>query len=278
MLFCDAHNHLQSPRLDTIRSDVLRDAARLGICGAVVNGTKESDWPAVSALADANAWIIPAYGVHPWEVESVSPDWADALVRHLDRPGATMGEIGLDRWKTTENFDRQLEIFSRQWEIACAKNLPVSVHCLRAWGALAEHIRKHPHPGPGFLLHAYGGPPEMVREWERAGAYFSFSASFLAPGRERKLEAFRDIAADRLLVETDAPAMAPPGERIPGRDVESDEEGAPIHDPRWLSIAYDGLADLRGIPIESLASRVYANFQRLFSRSDDHGRSDAPTR
>ena len=97
--FYDAHNHLQNkwlaPHLDQVAAD-LHDT---GIAGAVVNGTSPDDWSAVSALASRFSWVIPSYGVHPWDCGNRSDDWQGRLESRIaTEPQAQIGEIGIDRW------------------------------------------------------------------------------------------------------------------------------------------------------------------------------------
>lgn len=258
----DAHNHLQDEALAPHLAEILAAREALGIAGMVVNGTCEADWSRVSELAAAHAWIRPSHGVHPWRVDEISADWRGRLAECLDA-GGCVGEIGLDRWKTDRNFDRQLEVFRWQLAEAARRDAPATIHCLRAWGALWDVIRENAVPARGFLLHAYGGPVEMVRGFADRGAYFSFSGSFLAAGRERKLEPFCEIPLERLLVETDAPAMPLPPE-LDRHPLPRASDGEPVNHPGNLIVAYEGLARLRGMPVAELADIVAENYARLF--------------
>jgi len=260
--FFDAHNHLQDEGLAPHLAEILAARESLGIAGMVVNGTCEKDWSRVAELAAAHAWIRPSYGVHPWHVDGISPQWRERLAERLDA-GGCVGEIGLDRWKTDRNFDRQLEVFRGQLAEAAQRNAPTTIHCLRAWGALWDVLRESEAPERGLLLHAYGGPVEMVRGFVERGAFFSFSGSFLAAGRERKLEPFRAIPLERLLVETDAPAMPLPAE-LDRHPLPRSPEGEPVNHPGNLAVAYEGLARLRGMPLAELTDVVAENYTRLF--------------
>ena len=150
-------------------------------------------------------------------------------------PNAGVGEIGLDRWIEGHDPKVQSEVFLPQLALAAELNRPATIHCLRAWGALDELLRTHPLPKRGFLLHAYGGPQEMVAGFAKLGGYFSFNAYFLHERKARQREVFRHIPADRLLVETDAPDMRPPDEltAFPLRDADgqTDQSSRP-HRPR----------------------------------------------
>ena len=260
----DAHNHLHDARLLPWRAGFLAELPALGVRRAVVNGTREDDWPAVAALAAEVSWVLPSFGLHPWYVNERCDAWREKLLHFLDaHPGAGIGEIGLDRWIEGHDIAAQAECFSAQLAIAAERNLPATVHCIRAWGALWDIIREGIVPARGFLLHAYGGPAEMVRGFLDRGAYFSFSPSFLHERKSAQREIFRTLPAERILVETDAPDLAPPPEKNP-RPIE-DENGKPMNHPANIVLAYDTLAEIRGITRENLAATVEKNFARLFS-------------
>jgi TatD DNase family protein len=255
----DAHNHLQDERFAGRMEDILRDLPVLGITRCVVNGTCESDWPAVAALAKRFNWIIPAFGLHPWFAKERSGRWFDALRNFLDEtPRATVGEIGLDRWIKDHDIADQEKVFVAQLEAAAARHVAASVHCLKAWGHLEDVLRSHKRPARGFLLHSFGGSAETARSLAKLGGYFSISGYFAHDRKAEQREIFKTIPIDRFLVETDAPDMLPPPALIthPAEDA---------NDPRNLPKIYKFAATLVGLPLDRFAKRVEANFNSLFS-------------
>lgn len=263
MKLFDAHNHLHDAKLAPHREEILRVLGQLGVERFVVNGTREDDWPEVAALQKAQPGAIAAYGLHPWYVTGRSPGWLDALQAKLAAdPQAGLGEIGLDRWVKDHDLPLQTEIFLAQLQIAAEENRHATIHCLKAWGALWEAIEHHPVPKRGFLIHAYGGPLEMVKSFARRGARFSFNAYYLHERKHAQREVFLQIPLERLLVETDAPDMLPPEER--NRFPLEDAEGAVINHPGNLTLAYEALAEIRGMPGDELAGQVERNFAELF--------------
>jgi TatD DNase family protein len=275
----DAHNHLQDPWLAPHRAQVLADVGRIPLRRAVVNGTWEGDWDEVTALARAHAFVLPSYGLHPWNVGNASPHWRERLISRLDQePHASVGEIGLDRWILDRarpddprlaglrraSLDEQLQAFTWQLALAAQRNLAVTIHCLDAWGALVATLRAASRPARGFLLHAYGGSAELARELAALGAYFSFNGYFLGARQAAKRAVFQALPADRLLVETDAPAMPLPASHrmysLPGF-----ADGNPVNHPANIGAVYDGLAEIRGMSRESLDRQVADNFRCLFA-------------
>lgn len=278
MRLFDAHNHLQDewllPHLDQIAADL----TKAGIAGAVVNGTTPDDWASVSALASRFPWVVPSYGVHPWDCGNRPSDWQGRLESRLaTEPRARVGEIGLDRWilDSAKPDDPRLaglrraplaeqkEVFVWQLELAATHNLAASIHCIDAWGALLDTLRQSRRPERGFLLHAYAGSAELVQPFADLGAYFSFNGAFLDSKRENQRNTFKVIPSDRLLVETDAPAMPLRSAwrlyNLPARP-----DTTTVNHPANIAAVYAGLAAFLGLRVDQLASRVEENFTRLF--------------
>ena len=262
MRLYDAHNHLQDARLNGVREDAFAKAIKSGVVKMIVNGTRESDWPAVLELAGKHAEIVPSVGLHPWFVSKRSPAWKQTLVTTLDTQRCVIGEIGLDRWVKDFDAAQQEEVFVYQLRLAAERHLPVSVHCLQAWGALLEILRREPRPACGFLLHSYGGSSELIEPLAKLGAYFSCSGYFAHERKARQREAFCHVPLDRLLIETDAPDMLPPARLIAENLVH--EDGTAVNHPANLQRIYRFVADLRGISVEKLAEEMEQNFKRLF--------------
>lgn len=211
MLF-DSHNHLQTPRFDQLRDDLILEMRRVGISRCVVNGTTESDWPKVKGLAqDHPDLVIPSYGLHPWHLKQRSDHWLNTLVGLLkESPTAAVGECGLDRWFRGHDIDLQLPIFKKHLDLAVHFDRPITIHCLKAWGPLLTVLKKSTVLPTRILLHSYSGSLETARELLRLGAHFSFSGHFLHSRKAKVREIFRQLPPDRILVETDAPDMRPP--------------------------------------------------------------------
>jgi TatD DNase family protein len=246
----DAHNHLQDERL----ASVIGSLRQIGLKSCVVNGTSEKDWPAVSALAKKHNWILPAFGLHPWFAIERSANWFDELRGYLDEhPNASIGEIGLDRWMQDPDIADQEKIFREQLALAEDRNLPTSIHCLKAWGQIEQTLRAYNSP---FLIHSYGGSAEMIASFAKIGGYFSFSGYFAHERKAAQREVFKKIPLDRLLLETDAPDMLPPPELqlVP----------ANFNHPQNIQSVYTYASKLWNVPEPVLAQEMQQNFQRLF--------------
>lgn len=273
----DAHQHFHFDQLTPHRATIVRDLQTAGVKGAVVNGTNEAEWPEVAALAREYPWIVPSFGVHPWDAGNRTPDWLAKLRAALvANPPAGVGEIGLDRWLLelkpddprvagvrVAPLEEQTEVFAAQLALAAELNRAPSIHCVQAWGALHDVLKKAKLPARGFLIHGYAGPAEMIRQFTDLGAYYSFNIQLLEPRHKSRLENFRHIPVKRLLVETDAPTKPPAGElnRFPLPPL---ADGAAVNNPANLAVTYEQLAKLRHVPLATLAPQVERNFRGLF--------------
>ena len=258
----DAHNHLQDERLGDSR-EAAREMKRVGVEAAVVNATCREDWNDVQALVawsmgeDEAPELYPAYGIHPWKARGLSDGWLDDLRDYLaTHPKASLGEIGLDGWVDEPDLETQRPVFRAQLELAAKLNKPMTIHCLKTWGPLMEELKACKPTAP-FLMHSYGGSIEFARELLEFDAYFSFSGYFLQERKASVLEVFKQLPKERILVETDAPDMAPP-EKIVTHPV---DEG---HHPANLPAIAKAFAKALDMEEGELAELNRANLHRCF--------------
>lgn len=262
-MLCDAHCHYHDPRLGSLHegfADLLRQHK---IGAGVVNGTRESDWPAVAEICAAHPSLLPAFGLHPWYTAGRSLDWETALIRFLDQhPGAMLGETGLDCWIEGHDIEDQKRVFSRQLAIARERNCAITVHCLRAHEPLRQVLQNQAAPARGFLLHAYAGSAALVPWLLEKGAHFSFPPYFLHARKAPQREMFRSLPEERLLIETDAPDLVPPPEQKlePLRAADDTE----LNHPANLTLAARALAEIRNLTVDRIAQLTAANWRRLF--------------
>ena len=261
----DAHNHLHDPRFRDHLADLPAAMHAAGIKRCVVNGSCEEDWPLVVELARLFPdLVLPSLGLHPWKVAARSPDWQHTLENMLSpsAPKAFLGECGLDLWMEDAAFEAQREVFTVQLGIAARYDLPLTVHCLRAWGPLLEILHSHPRPDRGFLLHSYGGAPDLVDELVHLGAYFSFSGPALAKNRQKVRDSLSRVPLHRLLCETDAPEMLPPPSYRPHEAL--DARGEALNHPANLPAIVNGVARFLGHSPTTFASALGRNFHAFF--------------
>jgi TatD DNase family protein len=224
------------------------------------NGTAEDDWQDVLDLATAHTDILPFFGLHPWFVKDRSPDWLTNLRSFLDAVPSAIGEIGLDRHIQDRDEAAQEEVFRAQLALAVDRELPVTIHCLKAWGWLLDVLADIPSLPP-MLIHAYGGSAEVVQPLTTMGAYFSFGGSVLGQNHLRARAALQAVPLDRLLIETDAPALLPPEPYRPHALETAD--GERYNEPANLPAIAEGVAELLRVSSGSLIAITAENAARL---------------
>ncbi|MEM9017091.1 MAG: TatD family hydrolase [Verrucomicrobiota bacterium] len=258
----DAHLHLQKPPLCKRADQIVGRLRDLGVNKVVANGTSPTDWDEVAKLAERFPEVIPSFGIHPWWTGSAERGWEKELEKWLKYfPQAGVGEVGLDRWMRNPDLPRQRELFLHQVEIARKWKRPLSIHCLRAWGHLAECLDESAYEAP-FLLHSFGGPAELVDRFLEQGAYFSISGYFFRPEKRAKLDVFRFVPDHRILLETDAPDMALPEalEEFPWQG----EGEKSTNDPGNLRAVYEAFAEWAGKSFEEVEKQMERNFEAWY--------------
>eukprot|EP01060_Flectonema_neradi_P033724 TRINITY_DN5738_c0_g2_i1.p1 TRINITY_DN5738_c0_g2~~TRINITY_DN5738_c0_g2_i1.p1 ORF type:complete len:255 (+),score=28.83 TRINITY_DN5738_c0_g2_i1:71-835(+) len=173
----------------------------------LVCGIYESNWTHVQQLEKSNIkGVRVGYGIHPWWAGDRTPTWKEALEKLIaSSPTAVVGEIGLDKIKGPP-MDEQVSIFKEQLALAATYSRPVSVHCVRAYGALEAVICSKKDPLPKtVILHSWNGSPDttkMLLKKSRVILYFGFSPMVV---KGTKFPALLSVVpTDRILVESDS--------------------------------------------------------------------------
>lgn len=267
----DSHLHLQDPVFEEDFPAVLARAREAGVRVMICNSTSEHDWERVSRLAETVPGLVPCFGIHPWYMRDRRPDWREKLLDILRSTPSAVGEAGLDRWREDRDEAEQEAVFREQLAAARELRRPIMVHCLKAWGWLMNLVEEEPPPAEGMLLHAYGGPVELLAPLAARGAYFSFAGNALDPRKSRMRAALQAVPLDRLMLETDSPDLAPPQEYCvaSGRTVGS---GRYRNEPANLGRIAVAVAQLRGMSVPDLQRRLMENARRLLSPISQFGR------
>jgi TatD DNase family protein len=258
----DAHCHYQFAEVPYA---AVEQARADGVGQAMINGSAPSDWEDVAALGRRDPRNRVSFGLHPWDVPTAPAGWAEQLRAILvAHPSAGVGEMGLDRW--VKDFDpvAQEQAFRSQLAMAVELDRALTVHCVKAIGPLMDILRAAELPRRGFLLHSWNGPVELVAELAERGAYFSFSSHHLIPRKaDLRVQFAAAIPRERILVETDAPALCPAPEfRV--HELPPAADGAEQNHPSNLVRNNAELARTMGVTPAESAALTSANFARLF--------------
>jgi TatD DNase family protein len=253
MQLIDAHCHLQDSRIFAFLPELTARASERGIFRMVCCGCCEDDWPRVETAAIACQEIVPAFGLHPWYAAQRSVLWRSRLIGYLARfPQAGIGEIGLDYMLSAESFAAQEEVFTAQLALALSFGRPVSIHCRRAWKRMMELLRERAGALPRAMIHSYSGGAGLVAELQEMGFYLSFSGSITYARNRHAHVSINQVAAGRLLIETDSPDIIPAG------------VAARANEPGNLPLVAAAAARLRNAAIEEIGACTSRNAQRLF--------------
>lgn len=248
----DAHCHLQDGFLRHGLEPALIRARAAGVRMMCCNGTHEGDWGYVLGLGRSHADICVSLGLHPWYVGERGANWLARLEELVAAHPVGIGEIGLDNALPERNDGEQEEVFLAQMELAVRYERPVTIHCRKAFGRMVDLIGAMKERPPFMMLHAYAGSHEMVPVFEKLGFHISMCASITRTANRKARTACVRISSERLLVESDSPAIAPVGV-----DFERNE-------PAYLSMVVEVLAQLRGERPEEVAARTAANAREFF--------------
>ncbi|MGC8099772.1 TatD family hydrolase [Metapseudomonas otitidis] len=254
-MLVDSHCHLD--RLDLAAHggslDAALDAARArGVGQFLCIGVSADNAAAVKALADRYGDVHGSVGVHPLDLAPGQPPALDWLLQELDHPRVVaIGETGLDYHYEPEAAELQQQAFQLHLEAARITGKPVIVHTREARADTLALLREAALPQAG-VLHCFTEDWGMARAALDIGFYISLSGIVTFRNAEALREVARQVPADRLLVETDSPYLAP----VPHR--------GKANLPQYVREVAEFLAELRGVSYDALAEQTTANFYRLF--------------
>jgi TatD DNase family protein len=257
MSLIDSHCHLNYAGLAERQEEVLASARARGIEGFLNISTRQSEWGDVVGAAERHPDVWASIGVHPHEADAHPDLGATVLVEAAAHPRViAIGECGLDYYYDKSDRAAQRERFEAHIEAARATGLPLVVHTRDAEDDTAEILtRQVGKGGVAGVLHCFTGSAELARKALDLGFYISISGIVTFKNARDLQEVAKAIPKDRLLVETDAPFLAP----VPHR--------GQTCEPAFVADTAAFLADLRGEPIDELASATTANFFRLFGKA-----------
>ena len=220
MELIDTHTHLDFPDFDSDRRDVLAHSRELGVRRMVVLGVYQQNWQRLWDLVQADEGLFAAFGLHPVYLEDHRPadlvELADWLTRlHGHRQLCAVGEIGLDYFLEHLDRERQQHLFEAQLKMAVDFQLPALLHVRRSHAAVIATLKRIRLPRSG-IIHAFAGSSEEAREYIKLGFKLGLGGAATWPQALRMHKVLAQLPLDAVVLETDAPDMAPamhPGQR-----------------------------------------------------------------
>ena len=256
-MFVDSHCHLNYKGLVEDQDAVLARARAAGVSAMLNISTRHSEWDAIIATAQKSASIWATVGIHPHEADAHPDTDTATFVAAASHPKVVgIGETGLDYYYDHSDRDRQRHSFRTHITAARETGLPLIVHTRDAEADTAEILREEMGKGTySGVIHCFTASSEFADIALELGLFISISGIVTFKNAADLKETAARIPADRLLIETDSPFLAP----VPHRG-KSCEPGFVADTARFL-------ADIRCVSVEDLAQQTSANFYTLFSKA-----------
>jgi TatD DNase family protein len=256
-MLVDHHCHLDFPQLAAEREAVIRRAKAAGVGVIVTISTRIRRFDEILAITESDPDVYCSVGTHPHQAHEELDLGVEEIVRLAEHPKVVaIGEAGLDYYYQHSTPEAQAEGFRRHIVAARATGLPLEIHSRDA-DADTARILSEEHAKGAFpaILHCFTGGRELARAAVALGLYVSFSGVVSFKKSDELRAIAREVPLDRLLVETDAPFLAPEPHR--GR----------TNEPAYVVHTAAAVAKARGVTAEEVAAATTENFFRLFTKA-----------
>jgi len=248
----DSHVHLDDPKFDADRDAVIERARAAGVerMMAIGTGNGPSDLDVAVRMADRYPFLYATIGVHPHDASKATDEtWTRMRSLAGHSKVLAVGEIGLDYHYDFSPRDVQRAVFEQQLALAAEFARPIVIHTREAWDDTLAILRAHWRGGG--IMHCFTGDETQARQALDLGFHLSFGGVLTFPKAESVRQAARIAPADRILVETDCPYLAP----VPHRGKRNE--------PAFVVETARRLAEVRGVTIETMAESTTRNFEQL---------------
>ncbi len=255
MIFIDTHTHLNDSVYENEGVDAVNKAVAAGVEMMILPGTSLSELPSMKALAAKFPDRLRMFaGLHPTELTDDPESALEVIRKELDTPGLPyvgVGEIGIDLHEDPAHRERQMEAFDAQCRMALERGLPINIHCRDGLDETLEVLQGLPAMPQG-AFHCFGGTPSDV-ERIRATGDFYFGINGIVTFKNSGLrDTLPSIGLERIILETDAPYLAP----VPYR--------GKLNDSSYIPLIASAIASALGVSIEKVAETTTASAKRLY--------------
>jgi TatD DNase family protein len=252
-MLIDSHAHLEMPEFKKDLGGVIQKAKASGVEYIFTVGTEKRDWKRTLEIAHRYPSVYAILGVHPHNAEEINDETYGTL-KQLCRDGRVKayGEIGLDFFKNLSPRDTQLKRFREQLALAKELKLPIVIHDREAHEETLDILRSEKAGEHGGIIHCFSGDYRMAKMCMDMGFLISVPGSITFKNAEGYHEIIREIPLEYLLVETDAPYLAP----VPFRGKRNE--------PAYVRYTAQKLAEIKCEPIEKVAEVTTENALRIY--------------
>ncbi len=258
-MLIDSHCHLDFPDFDEDRDAVIARAEDEGVQKIISIATRHRAFAFLKTLIESQRTVYGAVGIHPLNVKSEEPATLTGLLKAADHPKiVAIGETGLDHHYDQESHAQQVESLEVHIEAARQSGLPLVIHARDVDAPLSECLEAAYKRGAfKAVMHCYASGAKLAEVALRLGFFISFSGIITFKNAEALRRIARDVPIERLLVETDAPFLAP----TPNRGKRNE--------PAYVRHTALALAALRGLEPDEMIARTGDNAMRLFTKLAD---------
>jgi TatD DNase family protein len=240
-VFIDTHCHLDAAEFGDTQTDIVRNAAAVGVNRIVIPSVACSNFEVVRKLCKQFPGCAPAYGIHPMYTDDATPKDLEMLRDYLKQhPAVAVGEIGLDFFIPHYDQTRQEHFFVEQLKLARDFDLPVLLHIRRAQDTILKHLRQI--KVPGGIAHAFNGSRQQADEFIKLGFKLGFGGAMTHSRATKLRELAATLPPGSIVLETDAPDIPP----------DFLQRGLP-NEPKYLPRIAQTLAELRGMSLDEIA-------------------------
>lgn len=254
-MFVDSHCHLDFPELAEDLPNILENMEHNHVGRALVVAVSKPEWGRILAMAEAHEQLYASVGVHPDYPDTEEPT-VKCLVDAAQHPKViAIGETGLDYYRGSEPFDWQRERFRVHIRASRQCGLPLIIHTRSAAEDTLRIMAEEDAQEPGGVMHCFTETWEVAKKAMDLNFYISFSGIVTFRNAVELQDVARRVPLERMLIETDAPYLAP----VPFRGKRND--------PSKVKHVAEKIADLKGISVAEVQERTTANFFELFSKA-----------
>ncbi len=246
----DSHAHYDDERFDDDRDELLNSMNDNGVCGIIHASTDINSAKFGVEYAEKYDNFYTSIGIHPECVETLEDNYIEILKSlATNKKVVAIGEIGLDYYWTKETKEKQIEVFENQLILAKEFDLPVIIHSREATADCMALLKKYKPKG---VVHCFSGSAETAKEILALGMYISFTGVLTFPKSEKAKSALAVIPMEKLLLETDAPYMAP----VPNRGKRCDSS--------MICHIAQKVAEIKGTDAQNVLDITTQNVKNLF--------------
>lgn len=253
-MYIDTHVHLNADQYEEDIDEVIQRAQKAGVDKMVVVGFDRKTILKAMELTEQHAFIYAVVGWHPVDaIDCTEKDleWIESLAAHPKVVG--IGETGLDYHWDKSPRDVQQEVFRKQIQLAQKVNLPIIIHNRDATADVVRILKEEGAEKTGGIMHCFGGSVETANDCIKMNFMISLGGPVTFKNAKAPKQVATEISLDHLLIETDAPYLAPHPYR------------GKRNEPAWVTLVAEEIARLKGLPVEEVAKRTTANALKVFN-------------